>query len=394
MCASRFSIGRRLIPLIAIALLTSAAACANPGLIPWFDAEAASIDFSPLPGGRPTERSIVSWQTSGAADGSRCLQLVCAGASLDVVIDVPPNVSAAQLALVHRSSAAPGCTGGGFAPVTISVNGTVLAASFSPEANAWGYSTDRWEVGSRLVPGANQIRIAAGELCSLYEIQRLELRLDAIGAAAGLIEESQMTHAIDGSRPTDSASRFAPTDARAFCWTKVAREAIGRRIEWRFYDPSGALYFQSGRTADRYNWGYIRIAGWTPADRPGTWRVDVYIDGELQLSRSFAIGSTGGGLRPQIIGIDFPEEIHSNGERVSGYVSFYDPDADLSRANFEAVDCLFSDFEFDPDVAGRTSGRFEFYICTYLTEHVALKVILYDRSGHKSEPYWLRFHAS
>jgi len=384
--------GRRKTVLIAIAVLTSLGAFANPGLLPPVDTDLASIDFSPLPGTHPTEHNIGSWQTSGSADGSRCLQLVRAGASLEIVIHVPSNISASRLTLVHRTSPAQGGPGGGFAPVTISVNGTVLAASFSPEANAWGYSTDRWEIAGRLVPGTNRIRIVAEELCSVYEIQRLE-----IGSATGTstaIEESQMTHAIANNRPTDLASWFATTDARAFCWTRVAEERIGRPIEWRFYDPSGSLYFKAARTADRYSWGYINIAGENAADRPGPWRVDIYVNGEFQQSHAFTIGSTGVGSRPFITGIDFPDEIRSNGQRVSGYVSFYDPDGDIRRITFEAVDCFFSDFEFDPNVAGQTSGRFEFYIYTYLTQDVRLKVILHDRLGNESPPGYLTFRAS
>jgi hypothetical protein len=311
---------------------------------------------------------------------------------LEVVIEVPSGASGARLTLVHRSAVAPGCADGGSAPVTVSVNGTTLAWDLSPEALSGDrYATDRWEIASRLVPGRNRIRITAGALCSLYEIQRVELSLT--GRATGLLEAYQMTHAVAQDHATDRVAAFASTDAQAVCWTHVASEAIGRPIEFRFYEPSGALYFRTERTADRYNWGYIRVAGWGAADRPGSWYVDVYVAGEFQARIPFTVGSSGSGQRPAILGIDFPSRVRANGERTYGWVTFLDPDGDISWVTFEAVDGIFSDFEFDPEASGQAFGRFDFYVYTALTQRVRLKVVLFDRSGNKSDPYYLTFDA-
>ena len=365
---------------------------ANPGVIPTSPSQAFYVDFTGSPGGSPFERGIDAWQVDGWAEGNRCLQLVRSGAHLEVAIDVPSDVSTAQLSLVHRSGLAPGCVGNGFAPVIVSVNGSVLAANLAPPAaDAWGFSTDRWLIADRLRPGRNRILIVAGNLCSVYEIQRLELRL-TIGAV-GAIERCQTTHAIAEGLPVDSATAFAPSDAQAVCWTQVAPEAIGRRIEFRFYDPSGELYFRTERTADRYNWGYIRIAGWGAANRLGQWRVDVYVDGGFQVSRVFTIGSVGVGLRPQISGIDFPSRISANGERTYGWGSFRDPDGDIRWVTFEAIGGFFSDFDFDPDVGVQTEGRFRFYVYTYLRQSVRLRGTLYDRDGNASTPYDFTFDA-
>ena len=198
---------------------------------------------------------------------------------------------------------------------------------------------------------------------------------------------------MTGAVRRDNVTAFAPGDSRAVCWTEVASEAIGRPIEFHFFDPSGALYYQTSRTADRYNWGYIWIAGRSAADRAGLWRVEVFVDGALQLSRSFTIGSVGTSHRPMITGIEFPSRIPANGQDVSGSVSFYDPDADIAWVAFEAVEGFFSDFEFEPSTVGRTAGEFSFYVYTRLRQHVRMKVILYDRCRNQSEPYWFSFNA-
>jgi hypothetical protein len=396
MKAPRFRAPKRSISLVVIVLSAvfsaSQSVSANPGVIPISPSQAFYVDFAGLPRSGSIESGLETWRATGWAEGNRCLQLVRSGAYLEAVIEVPSDVSTAQLSLVHRSGLAPGCAGDGFSPVTVSVNGSVLAANLAPPAvDAWGFSTDRWAVTDRLTPGRNRIRVDASDLCSVYELQRLELRL-TIGAV-GAIERCQMTHAIAEDRPIDSATAFAPSDACAVCWTQVAPEATGRRIEFRFYDPSGKLYFRTERTADRYNWGYIRIAGWGAANRLGRWRVDVYLAGAFQLSHPFTIGAVGIGGRPQITGIDFPSQVPANGERTSGWVSFRDADGDISWVTFEAVDGFFSDFEFDPDVSGQVSGRFRFYVYTYLAQCVRLQVTLYDRSGHGSGPYYLTFRA-
>ena len=367
-------------------------ALANPGLIPASHENEVYLDFSGFPATGPAIVGLESWVANGWDRGSSALRLMHDGAYLEAVIHVPSDTSSVQLTLTHGSTLAPGCPDGGSAPVTISVNGTVLASGFAPPAEGGNrFSTARWEISDRLTAGRNLIRITAGDLCSLYEIRSLHASLSARTGSSTVA--SQMTHNIDGSRPTDNVTAFAPGDSRAVCWTEVASEAIGRPIEFHFFDPSGALYYQTSRTADRYNWGYIWIAGRSAADRAGLWRVEVFVDGALQLSRSFTIGSVGTSHRPMITGIEFPSRIPANGQDVSGSVSFYDPDADIAWVAFEAVEGFFSDFEFEPSTVGRTAGEFSFYVYTRLRQHVRMKVILYDRCRNQSEPYWFSFNA-
>lgn len=380
--------------LLGASLSVAQLAFANPGLLPASDGQMAFVDFSALPDAGSVWQGFDGWRAEGWHSGVGLLQLVRTGAYLEVVIEIPTDVLAAQLRLVHRSARAPGCASSGFAPVTLTINGEILARDYAPPAAgllSTAFATDRWDISGWLVSGRNRIRITAEDLCSVYEINRLELATTA--DRNRLIEAHQMTRGIANDRPTDHATVFAPNDRWAVCWTEVAPEATGRRIEFRFYDPSGSLYFKTDRTADRYNWGYINVDGWRAASLLGQWRVDVFVAGEFQLSVPFRIGSAWSGRAPRVTGVDFPSVIRANGEHASGYVSFHDPEGDVTWVTFETVDGFLSDFEFDPDVGGQANGRFDFYAYTWLSQRVTLKVILYDRKGNESEPYYFTFNA-
>jgi len=371
-------------------------AFANPGLVPGWDGETAYVDFSDLPGGNPIRHGFDTWQAQGWSDGARCMQLARAGAYLEVTLEIPEYVSTAGLTIAHRSAYAPGCANNGFAPVTLTINGTTFTQHHAPPAvDPWstGFTTDRWDLTRWLSPGRNRIRITAENLCSVYEISRLELAITA--DRTRLIQDYQMTHNIDDLRPTDNVTAFSPDDRWAVCWTKVTSEAIGRRIEFRFYDPLGGLYFKTDRTADRYNWGYIRVRDWWAATLHGPWRADVYIAGEFQMSVSFTIGSTGNPARaPRVTLIEFPNTIRADGARNRGYVSFYDPNADIASVRFDVVDAArFSPFSFEPDVEGKTKGSFSFRIWATMKQTVTLKVTLIDCFGNKSEPCYFSFNA-
>jgi len=395
MCSSRQAVpatGRALLAvLLGATLLVSLATLASPGFVPSSDV-ASFVDFSGFPDELAAESAIQGWQAEGWTRGNGCLQLLRADAFVELLVWVSVPSQTAELTIVHRSGVAPGCADGGFAPVTVSINGIVLALEFAPQAFGGSeFSIDRFEVSGFLVAGPNRVRVTAAALCSVYELQRLEL-----GTATGAVhplEACQMTHAIAADLPTDDVRSFSPTDAQAVCWTRVATEAIGRRIEFRFYDPSGDLYFTATRSADRYNWGYIRLAGWNAAALQGRWRVDVTIGGCLCASVPFSIGYLGDAWRPRITEIEFPGEVTADGSRTYGWVTFTDPDADVSWVRFTAVEGLFSGFEFDPDVGGQTAGRFSFYVYTRLAQTVRLEVVLYDHAGHASAPAYLTFRS-
>ncbi|MCK4394663.1 hypothetical protein KAX17_17315, partial [Candidatus Bipolaricaulota bacterium] len=167
-------------------------------------------------------------------------------------------------------------------------------------------------------------------------------------------------------------------------------------IEWRFYNPSGVLYYQGQRRADRYNWGWIRIRNWRAADLRGQWRVDVFVNGNYQLSVPFTIGSrTNITHDPRITGVDFPSAIAANGEKNRGYISFFDPDGDITSVRFDVVNAVrFTPFSFEPNVGGEANGSFRFRIYCNTRQTVTLRVTLYDRQGNASKPYLFTFRAA
>ena len=383
--------------LVGLILSWSYTALANPGLTPSGSGKTGYVDFSNFPSGSAIRQDLVAWQAQGWSGGARCLQLVRAGGYLEVVVDLPENVSTARLAITHRSAYAPGCANSGFAPVSLTINGSTLTQYYSPPAGvpgSAGFTTDRWDVTGWFVPGSNRVRITTDNLCSVYEVQRFEISITTV--ASHLVEDYQMTHDITNDQPTDNVTAFSSSDRWAVCWTKVASEAIGQRIEWRFYDPSDSLYFKTNRTVDRYNWGYIRIRDWRAATLQGQWRVDIYIAGRFQVSVPFTIGTIGCSVNaPRMTGVEFPSAIRADGEKTRGYVSFFDPNGDIAAVRFDVVNAVrFTPFSFEPNVNGKTSGPFSFRIWSTMRQTVTLKVTLIDRQGNKSEPYYFSFRAT
>jgi len=364
---------------------------ANPGLSPASTNTLAALVFSQYPHGGAVINNIVSWDAHGWTRGAGYLVLLRPGAFLEVVIDVQATSTNATLSLTHRSGYAPGCQDSGYAPVSITVNGSAVTYSYVPSSS--GLATNSWEIGRWLGRGANRIRITAGSLCSVYEIRRLEVSLHSI--QRGPLEAVQMTHDISNNYVVDSVATFSPGDRQAVCWAKVTSEAIGQQIEWRFYDPTGNLYFAADRKANRYNWGYIGIANRRPSGLPGNWRVDIYIAGRFQVSVPFTIGTIGCSVNaPRVTGIEFPSVILADGGKITSYVSFFDPNGDITSVRFDVVNAVrFTPFSFDPNVSGKTNGSFSFRIWTTMKQTVTLKVTLYDRQGNKSEPYYFSFRA-
>ncbi|NQT93466.1 MAG: hypothetical protein HQ559_11960 [Lentisphaerae bacterium] len=380
--------------LVGLIPCGSCTALANPGLTPSASGKTGYVDFSNFPSGSAIRHDLVAWQAQGWSDGARCMQLIHEGAYLEVMVEIPENISTARLTIAHRSAYAPGCVNNGFAPVTLRINGAVLTQYYAPPAGVpWSadFTTDRWDLTRWLSPGRNRIRITVENLCSVYEINRIEISITT--TASHLIEDYQMTHDIANDRPIDSVVAFSPTDRWAVCWTKVASEATGRRIEWRFYDSLGSLYFKAHRTANRYNWGYIGVRDWRAATLQGRWRVDIYIAGRFQVSVPFTIGAIGYSANaPRVTGIKFPSAIRGDGKNTKGYVSFSDPNGDIASVRFDVVNAIdFTPFSFEPTVNGETNGAFSFRIWSRGKQTVTLKVTLCDRQGNKSKPYYFSF---
>ena len=105
------------------------------------------------------------------------------------------------------------------------------------------------------------------------------------------------------------------------------------------------------------------------------------------------------GTPPQITGVDFPDTIQADGNPVSGFLFFSDPDADVVEVSFTLVEGdrsslqITPDWTFDPQVKGLTSGVIEFQIAATVPQQATLEVRLEDEAGNRSEPKRFSFEA-
>ncbi len=82
-----------------------------------------------------------------------------------------------ELVVRHLSSAFAECQGGGYSPVTISLNGTPIVSNYDPAENhggSHGFVTDIWPISVNA--GTNTLEWIADSLCTNYWIQGIEIR--------------------------------------------------------------------------------------------------------------------------------------------------------------------------------------------------------------------------
>jgi uncharacterized repeat protein (TIGR03803 family) len=88
-----------------------------------------------------------------------------------------PSTGTYKLTVNHQTSAAASCPGGGYSPVNIYINGTQIASNFDPAQQSGGNLgevTNSWTITA--TAGAyNTLQWAAGQLCSRYWIQRIQI---------------------------------------------------------------------------------------------------------------------------------------------------------------------------------------------------------------------------
>ncbi len=285
----------------AVALLAGSASVAVQAGT-WM-ASLVVLDFSTFPEGVPMQRNATDWNAQGWSKGMGCLRLLYSGASVWLTFRLDEAPADAQLTMVHRSAYAPDCPMSGCAPVTIVVNEHTITYDYAPlpldTADGWG--TDVWPLSGFLREGDNRVRIGAGPLCSVYELRKMAIEIPELVGPD--IVAHQFTRRVQDNRPMDRATSFSPSDSRATLWLQVTERAREHWIEWTFYNPWGEAYFRTARSADRYNWGWIDVDGARAAALPGTWRVDVTIDGVLQLRAYFRIAEQTSSQQPPTCGL-------------------------------------------------------------------------------------------
>ncbi len=105
-------------------------------------------------------------------------------------------------------------------------------------------------------------------------------------------------------------------------------------------------------------------------------------------------GGGGSPLSPEVLFIDFPPQIASDGSKFYGRVGFEYTDADIILAQFDVVDATeFEPFSFNPKIEGRSEGVFEFFVFSKIEQVISLKVTLIDKAGNKSFPKEFKFQA-
>lgn len=106
-------------------------------------------------------------------------RMVALGTYLQADFELDTVPGSAKLVIDHLSSASsdPSCTGGGYSPVDIIVNGQTVEQCYDPAENHGGshsFVTDHWDIGAYLQSGNNTIRVQLCDTaCSHYWIRYL-----------------------------------------------------------------------------------------------------------------------------------------------------------------------------------------------------------------------------
>ncbi len=114
--------------------------------------------------------------------------------------------------------------------------------------------------------------------------------------------DSTFTSGIDeNNQPVDRKREYLTSDDRVYFWVKSGPYDGGEKVEMVWYDPAGTEFYHSESFVDdpnefgydywvdNYQYSYLNIAGKKTENLPGTWRVDLYIDGEYVLSDTCTI---------------------------------------------------------------------------------------------------------
>lgn len=110
--------------------------------------------------------------------------------------------------------------------------------------------------------------------------------------------------------PSDRKKSFSVNDERVYLWVELGPLYGGEQLQIVWRDPAGKEYYTSDYvvddpTATGYEWwetydiySYISIAGYDPAQRPGSWSADVNLDGKKLLSQAVPVTapSSGSGI--------------------------------------------------------------------------------------------------
>lgn len=98
--------------------------------------------------------------------------------------------------------------------------------------------------------------------------------------------------------PVSRTNEFVSTDEQAVSWVEIGPLSSTHEVEWNWYSPSGDLYLNDGPVKigelgqafdDWPAWSQIDLAGATASTLPGSWTVDILVDGRPLVTEHFTI---------------------------------------------------------------------------------------------------------
>lgn len=92
---------------------------------------------------------------------------------------------------------------------------------------------------------------------------------------------------VQNGVPISPTTSFSTTDSKVYAWARLVNVYAATRVRRYWYDPSGSQYSSATGSwvpvsagtpqAEVVHFGSMAIAGFPPAQLPGLWRVDIYV---------------------------------------------------------------------------------------------------------------------
>jgi hypothetical protein len=91
--------------------------------------------------------------------------------------------------------------------------------------------------------------------------------------------------------PYDRTNSFSINDDAAYSWVNFGTMRLYHQVSWSWYSPNGSFATIGGKIGPVGGplVSVINIRGYPPANMPGNWKADIYVDGQLELTEEFQI---------------------------------------------------------------------------------------------------------
>lgn len=155
---------------------------------------------------------------------------------------------------------------------------------------------------------------------------------------------------------------------------------------WVVFEESGT-YSWTGTSTPPFTPGQIYIGFLNGATSEQTYTITFQVDGQREPVPE--------GNAPEILSINFPEEIPADGTEYTGYLNFRDRNSDVILAEFQVLQALEAESYsvFNPQVRGTSEGLFAFTFSASTAQRIRYRVTLMDGAGNRSQPEDFTFAA-